>query len=55
MKIAYLNNLLLMSKLTESINATFVAGFLPEIRSSKKFISKMKLMKFLILKITLLL
>ena len=36
MKIAYLNNLLLMSKLTESINATFVAGFLPEIRSSKK-------------------
>jgi peptidoglycan/LPS O-acetylase OafA/YrhL len=40
MQKAYLNNNLLMAELTNSVGATFIAGILPELRSTKKTLFK---------------
>ena len=43
MKLAYLNNTFLMAQLTESVDAIFLAGILPELRNTKKILSKNEL------------
>lgn len=43
MKTAYLDNTLLIANLTKSVNANYIAGFLPELRNTKKNLYKNEL------------